>query len=193
MKFNRHHFIALNEHIYKINKDGKDGILHLQDMYSPRQIEKAKTLLDNTEFIPQEHEGTIARYEAFHIPIKNSCIGVIYDLLKLIHLEMGFNRQLSFETYAFKYNVGHEVPKHKDKDRHKITAIAYFGNFTGGAYLYWTGKNEDCISINPNEGDIILSINETNDGRVLNPVHCVSKVTSGSRLSLVGSLVSSVK
>ena len=98
-------------------------------------------------------------------------------------------KELSSEMYAFKYVKNNSIPWHRDRNRHKLTLIAYFGDFTGGEYVYFNSKNEE-ISIKPKSGDVIVSINETICGREINPLHKVNPIVHGVRYCSVVSLTS---
>lgn len=180
----------LENHIANIKIGGNDGVLHLKNIFSDGQIESAVLLLSEIHFMPLEHEGRVARFEAIDINSFNPVVSQIHDLLWHTRAELKLDDEYSVESYAFKYEVGHYVPEHKDRERHKVTAIAYFGDFEGGEVVYKKYGCEDEFRVKPKEGDLVLSVNETDDGRVLNPIHCVEEIRSGTRLCLVASLVS---
>lgn len=179
----------IQKHAANIINGGIDGVIHLKKVFDCTLVSQAKLLIETLNFVPQKENNKIARYESFAVPLDNPCVNSIRDLLFQVKNELGFHKDLSFETYAFKYETGNKIPKHKDRDRHKITAIAYFGDFTGGEYVYWPNGSEEGICIKPNCGDVLISVNETSNGEVLNPVHCVNEIIAGIRFCIVGSLV----
>ncbi|MCG8050177.1 MAG: hypothetical protein JAZ15_03165 [Candidatus Thiodiazotropha endolucinida] len=166
------------------------GIIHVKNYFSAFDRKNIESFLKNMNYSPLYHEDQMARYEVSIIKTNESIdrfTGEIKELSNIIGHQSCYQ-----ELYSFKYIEGQSIPLHRDMDRHKITAIAYFGNFKGGEYIYETASREQ-IEIALNCGDIVISINELSDGSQINPSHRVNTILSGERYCLVASMVSSQK
>jgi hypothetical protein len=163
------------------------SVFYIKDFFDSYSIREITKTLESQKFEPLLHEGHISRYETDLCPKDKSVLELEQSISNMAEI-IGFS-DYNIEIYGFKYLVGQFVPWHRDMDRHKITAIAYFGNFSGGEYVY-----EDCLrenkTISPHPGSVIVSINEVPNGSIFNPRHKVNKVASGTRYCLVVSVVS---
>lgn len=164
------------------------GIFHVNGFFTDRDILEIRNELEAIEYSPLLHENTIARYECDY---GSPGVGII--TFKQAVMSLAVSLGMSYckpELYCFKYVPGHSVPWHKDMDRHIITAIAYFGEFSGGEYVY-KNMSEKIIEIEPKQGDVVVSINKLTNGVVLNPLHKVNEIQEGTRYCSVVSITSS--
>lgn len=103
------------------------NVFHLQQYFSVNDRRLWKEHLNKIEFSPLEHEGIVARYEA-DVDKKFELAQPFLELASEVAERSGlFN--LSPEFYAFRYENGHKVPWHRDRNRHKVTLMGYFGEF----------------------------------------------------------------
>ncbi len=180
---------VLNRHVDDVVKGRSSGVLHLKQVFARGEAYDARNLISNLIFEPQYEAGKIARYESLNVPISSYVVCVLRQILDEAKRLLFSGRSLKVEWYAFKYDVGHSVPMHRDMNRHKISAIAYFGDFEGGQFIYVDPIEIKEIAIRLDEGDVLVSVNETSNGRNLGPIHKVKPVLSGQRLCIAGSLV----
>ena len=163
------------------------NIIPINSYFSFSQREEWKKYLNELTFKPLEHEGSIARYEACvenSFPLAKPFREHAIEFTKSVGL-----KNLSADFYAFRYETGNQVPWHKDRSRHKITLMGYFGDFSGGEYEYH--NTSGCITtLTPKCGDVILVVNETASGQQINPLHRVCPISNGIRYTIVVSMVS---
>ncbi len=166
--------------------EGKN-VFHIPSYFSTGMCKRWLEYLEKLDFAPLEHKGLVARFEADvcqTFELSKPFIRNAEEITRMVSLE-----SLCPEFYAFRYQRGHSVPWHKDRKRHKITLMAYFGEFSGGAYEY-KDLYDNSVLIKPACGDVILVINETCTGKEINPSHCVHEVVEGTRFTIVVSMVS---
>ncbi|MDO5972003.1 hypothetical protein Q4Q35_19555 [Flavivirga aquimarina] len=187
---NKNIIYKLKDSLLAIYSGNSDGIIHLKNAIdfnlNQESIDEVKLL----NFEESKFNNRIARYE---ITLDNETNNIVQQLsTKLIFVRDYLNLSLdySFESFAFKYYKGHFVPEHIDRDRHKLIALTYFGDFTGGDYVYLSKIFKREIKIFPKIGDVIISINEGTKFDNLKLKHKVDLIQSGIRYTIATSLVS---
>lgn len=163
-----------------------NGLFVRRNCFSISDRDQLTSLLKSIDYEPIYYNKKISRYEA-DINIKNEAVSKIVVSMKSLAQEIGY-RNINMEIYAFKYLASNQVPWHRDTKRHKMIAIAYFGEFTGGEYVY-QDENGDIAEININKGDLLISINRTECGKYINPYHKVNEIKSGCRYCLAISII----
>lgn len=167
----------------------KNGLIWIRGLLSSVHL---KRILDGAmamEFVPQRDGDVISRFEnkidsesAMNSPSE------LEALVSDIRVSLNDQRPLVRERYTFRYDIGHSVPKHRDRSRHKLVSILYLGDFDGGEYVYLNGVKEHVIDLR--SGDVLISINELPNGKRFAPVHRVAEIRSGVRFCQVISCVS---
>lgn len=163
--------------------------------YMPNIIKKARCrsfehMISECELEPLRHNGMTSRYEG--VPPLDDPLAKEYErAVANLSLEI-YETASAVEVYVFKYLAGQRIPWHKDNVRHNLTAIAYLGDFGGGEFIYRDrGRRLRVVDVNP--GDVLVSINRTRNGTMINPWHAVRPILSGERLCLVASVVSAAE
>ena len=139
-------------------------------------------------FRPLVQENVLWRHEV--IGLKGSILRIpeLEEFVSHIREAIHDFRELAVERHAFRYEIGQSLPPHRDKVRHKITAILYFGEFLGGEFSFEVNNRKKYLVLSG--GDVIISVNELPDGPVLNPIHWVKEIRKGTRYCSVVSYVS---
>ncbi|MEP2445762.1 MAG: hypothetical protein ABJI69_00930 [Balneola sp.] len=175
-----------------INKDISyfkiNPVVHLKSFIAKEEATEILTQLNQLKYEENIHEGEVVRYEVSIKEEKFVFIKQIKEILEEFLQKLGFREGYGFEFFVFKYEEGHFVPPHQDKERHKILFMIYIGEFEGGDYIYKI--EEDVRHVELNNGDAVLSINELGPGNRQNPIHSVEKITRGVRYTIAGSFVS---
>lgn len=166
------------------------NVFHLRQYFSAKERRIWKEYLNKIEFSSLEHEGIVARYEADVDKNFELSLPLLDQASEVAERAGLFN--LSPEFYAFRYENGHKVPWHRDRSRHKVTLMGYFGDFSGGQYEY-QASGGDITQLSPKCGDVILVVNETHTGHEINPLHRVCPTVSGTRFTIVVSMVSTTE
>lgn len=170
-----------DEHLF-----ANGGIFHIEGMFGAAMQDQFRSWLAELPFAPLEHDGVVARHEC-SLDVSEGRTAEFAARLKNLATKLGLGR-VAIEAYAFRYLEGHAVPWHTDTKRHALSAIAYFGEFKGGQYVYRTSAGTD-VALAIGAGDAIVSVNVTPRGHWINPLHRVLPITQGERLCLVASAI----